>query len=134
MSADPIGWVYQHEDTGLMTFCENDGINTPEVFQRLNPRHVLCGPAYTTRPRSEQMIENLLAEREYLRAQRDRLTRVLTGIYMVIYPEIAKLADGRQFHFQSPYLHEQIQALSDRIRAIPAEIDAASSKEKNNGR
>lgn len=29
-----------------MTFCANDGINTPEVFQRLNPRHTLCGPAY----------------------------------------------------------------------------------------
>ena len=45
--AEPIGWVFQHEDTGRMTFCANDGINTPEVFQRLNPRHVLCGPAYT---------------------------------------------------------------------------------------
>lgn len=47
---EPIGWVYQHDDTGRMTFCENDGINTPEAFQRLNPRHVLCGPAYSHPP------------------------------------------------------------------------------------
>lgn len=46
MNIDPIGWVYQHEETGRMTFCENDGINTPEVFQKLNPRFVLCGAAY----------------------------------------------------------------------------------------
>lgn len=48
--AEPIGWVYQHEETGRMSFCENDGINTPEVFQPLNPRLTLCGPAYTAPP------------------------------------------------------------------------------------
>lgn len=48
--AEPIGWVYQHEETGHMSFCPNDGVNTPELFQRLNSRHVLCGPAYATPP------------------------------------------------------------------------------------
>jgi len=37
-----------------MSFCENDGINTPEVFQKLNPRHVLCGPAYTHPPARQE--------------------------------------------------------------------------------
>lgn len=54
---EPIGWVFQHEDTGRMTFCENDGINTPEVFVRLNPRHTLCGPAYTTPPTPSAGVE-----------------------------------------------------------------------------
>lgn len=45
--AEPIGWVFQHGDTGLMCFCENDGINNADNFAMNNPRHVLCGPAYT---------------------------------------------------------------------------------------
>lgn len=47
---EPVGWVYQHEETGRMSFCENDGINTPEVFGPLNPRLTLCGPAFTAQP------------------------------------------------------------------------------------
>lgn len=49
-AVEPFGWVYQHEETGHMSFCPNDGVNTPEIFQRLNSRHVLCGPVYTTPP------------------------------------------------------------------------------------
>lgn len=45
--AVPIGWVFQHEETGRMTFCENDGVNNAENFAANNPRHVLCGPAFT---------------------------------------------------------------------------------------
>jgi hypothetical protein len=33
-----------------------------------------------------------------------------------------KLEDGRVFAFNSPDAHEQMQGLSDRIRAIPDEI------------
>ena len=61
-SSEPIGWVYQHDETGRMTFCENDGINTPEVFQRLNPRHTLCGPAYTTPRELILRVSNKLRE------------------------------------------------------------------------
>lgn len=48
-SDELIGWVFQHEDTGRMCFCENDGINTPEVFAKNNPRHSLVSPAYASR-------------------------------------------------------------------------------------
>lgn len=47
-----IGWVFQHDETGRMAFCENDGVNNPENFAANNPRHVLCGPAYTHPARS----------------------------------------------------------------------------------
>jgi hypothetical protein len=52
-----VGWVFQHDETGRMTFCENDGINTPDVFAELNPRYTLVSPAYTTpQPRAEGMV------------------------------------------------------------------------------
>ena len=49
-SADPIGWVFQHDETGRMTFCENDGINNPENFVRNNPRFALVSPAFAHAP------------------------------------------------------------------------------------
>jgi hypothetical protein len=57
----PIGWVFQHGDTGRMSFCENDGINNPENFSANNPRHVLCGPAYGAPPAQPVMITDALA-------------------------------------------------------------------------
>lgn len=44
---DPIGWVFQHDETGRTTFCPNDGVNNPDNFAANNPRFVLTGPAYT---------------------------------------------------------------------------------------
>ena len=44
----PIGWIFQHDETGRMTFCENDGVNNPENFAKNNPRYTLCGPAFST--------------------------------------------------------------------------------------
>jgi hypothetical protein len=48
--AEPIGWVFQQEETGRMAFCENDGVNNPENFAANNPRHHLCGPAWFEPP------------------------------------------------------------------------------------
>lgn len=50
-AVEPIGWVFQHAETGRMTFCANDGINTPVGFLRLNPRHKLCRVVYTNPPK-----------------------------------------------------------------------------------
>lgn len=76
----------------------------------------------------EREIQALRAERDHAQADRLRLIEVLIGIRMIIYPKLAKLADGRTMAFHSPLVHEQMQALSDRIRAIPGEIDALHSK------
>jgi hypothetical protein len=40
---------------------------------------------------------------------------------------VVKLDDGREMRFNSPYLHEQMQAISDRIRAIPDELAAIAA-------
>ena len=70
---EPIGWVFQHEETGRTTFCPNDGVNTPAVFVELNPRYVLCGPAYTTPPASvpvAELVALVAADIEYDEAER----------------------------------------------------------------
>jgi hypothetical protein len=59
--AEPIGWVFQQEETGRMAFCENDGINNPENFAANNPRHHLCGPAWFEPPAQPVMITDALA-------------------------------------------------------------------------
>ena len=64
------------------------------------------------------------------RAGIDSAVRILTGIHAVIYPRIVELDDGRKFAFNSPHLHEQMQALSDRIRAIPDELAAIAAQER----
>jgi hypothetical protein len=72
--------------------------------------------------KGEREIEVLRHERDHARGCYDRAVKILAGIHAVIYPAIVKLADGRAFAFNSPLLHEQMQALSDRIRAIPDEL------------
>jgi hypothetical protein len=45
-SGEPIGWAWQHDETGR-TMCNlNDGINTPEDFKKANPRWHLVSPLY----------------------------------------------------------------------------------------
>jgi hypothetical protein len=71
---------------------------------------------------ADRRAEILRHERDHARACYENAVRILTGIHAVIYPQIVEMADGRKFAFNSPLLHEQMQALSDRIRAIPEEL------------
>jgi hypothetical protein len=64
-------------------------------------------------------------ERDVARASYDHAVKVLTGIHALLYPPAFKREDGVSFVFHSPHVHKQMQALSDRIRAIPDEIAAA---------
>lgn len=65
------------------------------------------------------------AERDHARACYERTVRILCGIYAVINPPRVNDNEGRTWEFISPMASEQLQALSDRIRAIPDEIAAA---------
>ncbi len=47
VAGEPEAWMFQHDETGRMTICPNDGVNTPKVFAELNPRYALIGPLYT---------------------------------------------------------------------------------------
>ena len=64
-------------------------------------------------------------EREQARARTDAAVKLLTGIYSLLYPTPIKTGDGRTMMFRpsSPDPHEVLQELSDRIRALPDELE-----------
>jgi hypothetical protein len=47
---EPVAWMFQHEETGRMTYVSNDGIHDPIMFLGMNPRYALVCPLYTTPP------------------------------------------------------------------------------------
>jgi hypothetical protein len=58
---------------------------------------------------------------------------ILSGIHALLYPPRFTDNDGRTWQFKSPIAEDQMQRLSDRIRAIPDElaaIDAARGEGK----
>jgi hypothetical protein len=38
---EPVAWMFQHGETGRMSFVSNDGMNNPELFLAMNPRYAL---------------------------------------------------------------------------------------------
>ena len=60
----------------------------------------------------------------------DRTVRLLTGIHALLYPPRFTDNDGRTWQFKSPLAEEQMQELSDRIRALPDEIEAVDAAMK----
>lgn len=65
------------------------------------------------------------AERDHARAQYEQAVRLLVGVHSLLYPPATALADGRTRVFRptDPDPHEVLQALSDRIRALPDELE-----------
>lgn len=61
-------------------------------------------------------------EREQARAMVDSAVRLLTGIHNLLYPAPVTTPDGRTMVFRPENPHEFMQALSDRIRALPDEL------------
>lgn len=71
----------------------------------------------------------LLAERDHARDHFDRAVKLLTSIHScIMYPSAVKLEDGRLMIFRPENPHEYLQALSDRIRALPDEIAAIRAR------
>ena len=62
-------------------------------------------------------------ERDQARARVDRAVELLTSIHSCMYPNAVKMADGRLMVFRPENPHEYMQALSDRIRALPDELE-----------
>ena len=69
-------------------------------------------------------------ERNHAKACYERTVRILTGIHALLYPPRFTDNDGRTWQFKSPLAEEQMQELSDRIRALPDEIEAIDSAMK----
>ncbi len=78
----------------------------------------------------ERAAEIYAAERDHAKACYDRTVRLLTGIHALLYPPRFTDNDGRTWQFKSPLAEEQMQELSDRIRALPDEIEAVDAAMK----
>ena len=70
------------------------------------------------------------AERNHAKACYDRVVMLLTGIHALLYPPRFTDNDARTWQFKSPLAEEQMQELSNRIRALPDEIAAADEAMK----
>jgi hypothetical protein len=49
---EPIGYLFQHEETGLTTFVDVQQVEWG--FEKNNPRHQKIGPVYTTPPAAKR--------------------------------------------------------------------------------
>lgn len=54
----------------------------------------------------------------------ERAVKILTGVHALLYPPVITDANGQTWKLKSPVSEEQMQELSDRIRAIPDELAA----------
>lgn len=72
----------------------------------------------------QRQCEILRAERDHARARVDNAVKLLASIHSCMYPMAVKAGDGRLMVFRPENPHEYMQALSDRIRAIPDEMEA----------
>lgn len=83
--------------------------------------------------KAERDAEICRSERDHSASCKENAVRILMEIYALLYPPMFKTEDGRIMAFRPKYPnpHEVLQALSDRIRAIPDELgamDAAIAK------
>lgn len=78
----------------------------------------------------KRAAEIYAAERDHAKTCYERTVRILTGIHALLYPPRFTDHDGRTWLFKSPLAEEQMQELSDRIRALPDEIEAIDSAMK----
>ena len=71
-------------------------------------------------------VERLRDERDHSRACFERASALIHGIHALLYPPHITLPDGRTMAFRPSSLdpHEVLQELSNRIRALPDELDA----------
>ena len=69
--------------------------------------------------RMEQKIDSLIQERDLVRAQALKFGTLLSGIHALLYPPPRTDQKGRALDFRPDNPHAVLQALSDRIRALP---------------
>jgi hypothetical protein len=81
--------------------------------------------AETEKERLHRRIEILDAEKCFAISRYESAVKLLTGIHSLLYPPAIKLPDGRTMVFRpkDPDPHTLLQELSDRIRALPDEIE-----------
>ena len=74
-------------------------------------------------------LEAAEKERDNANQRYSSAVRLLAGIHALLYPPRLAGHDGRAWQFKSPLAEEQMQELSDRIRALPDEIARSALEE-----
>ena len=82
----------------------------------------------------EACARRFYQEMRRVRDSHERVLKILTGIHALLYPPTVTDADGQTWRFKSPIAEEQMQELSDRIRAIPDEIAALETTTSARGK
>ena len=54
---EPVAWMFQHNETGRMSYVSNDGLHNPTMFVEMNPRYALACPLYTTPPQRKPLTD-----------------------------------------------------------------------------
>ena len=80
--------------------------------------------------RYNKAAEIYAAERDHANQRYSSAVRLLTGVHALLYPPRFTDHNGRTWQFKSPLAEEQMQALSDCIRALPDEL-ARTALEKS---
>lgn len=77
----------------------------------------------------KRAAEVYAAKCDHAKACYDRAVRVLTGIHALLYPKTISTSDGRTMVFRpkDPDPHQVLQELSDRIRALPDELETVDA-------
>lgn len=115
----------------MAKFATSRPATMDELQAEIDRLHEGHARIYDENQRLRDENARLLAERDHARLRYDRAVRILTGIHALLYPPRFTDHDGRTWQFKSPLAEEQMQELSDRIRALPDEIaaiDAAMQK------
>ena len=68
-------------------------------------------------------LRSMAAARDNTMALYERAVRLLAGIHALLYPPRFTDNDGRTWQFKSPHPDDQMQELSDRIRALPDDLN-----------
>ena len=57
---EPVAWMFQHNETGRMSYVSNDGLHNPTTFIEMNPRYALVCPLYTTPPHRKPLTDEAI--------------------------------------------------------------------------
>lgn len=79
-----------------------------------------------TREELERENEILRMEKDRILAMYDHAIKILTAIHSATYPKLVE-HEGKTFAFRPEDHHLFMQTLSDRIRAIPDELEKLST-------
>lgn len=116
--------------------CDNRHPYWPQACEQAERAYaalMAASPPSDTVSRDAARLEVAIAQRNHANLQFQRAVQIMTGIHALLYPPRFTDNDGRTFEFRSPDVHEQMQALSDRIRALPDEIAAMHSSTPTGG-